>query len=80
MDFARVTNNSSLCDTLTKNDTRHFCYAELTIDEGECNKIINRDKKDNCYYIVAINTKDDNLCARITIDFLKVKCYEYVAS
>lgn len=71
------TQDSSLCDLTSYPDSCYSIIAQESVDEALCKKIRNIDWQSNCYYEVAILTKNPDLC-KLSGDFAN-QCYRYVA-
>jgi len=75
--YSPTKSSEEKCDQITGQIARDECYYNTAVklgDENICNKIYNSDKS-ACIKDVAIKTKNDKLCAQISSQINRDKCY-----
>jgi len=81
LNIAIKKNDQSLCEKMDeteiveewKQDTQIICMATVSGDKSLCEKINRESEKEDCYFGVAVEKKDDSLCEKTGI--AKDECY-----
>ncbi len=77
-------NNSSLCTGITSFDQRVLCSGLASLDPTKCNQISSVEVKNDCYKLVAIGARDENLCEKMIMNsrfdiYAKMDCLASIA-
>ncbi len=69
----------SNCGKIGTDDGRNFCWAQENKSASFCEPISDKDRKNDCYSMVASEKSDYTICDNIKIDVTKWNCYIDIA-